>query len=413
MALDPGGSDAEKKAGESGVKQASVGPLFGITGKTLLRRKGSSMVLIGAMLAATLASIILCGLQARQEAAMAEMVRNTQIRCTVTNAKGSGVDDLGVASFYVDMLVGLRRDRNCVLDDYVKDVQALAREDLAQPAGAEVRRIYTASSDPDLLAINGGAIAFYDGWSDSCLIGSEPVCLVTEDLLQEARSDGSGKAYLTMTRQNGAETTLQVIGTVSGQMSRRIYCPFYTSLQNGESEAFPLASCSFTIASNRRLEESKQALYEYFVHPSPTASGSFMTAGLLVQDEIYLKSLGELQDNLAILKIILPALVVIAGGAGFLSAYLTNRRRRKELAVMRCIGVKRSGVFRQVFFEQGLLAVCGCGLGILLGLLLKEAFFPATWAILVTLLAMNLLGAAIAARQISRVNVMKLMKVEE
>lgn len=80
---------------------------------------------------------------------------------------------------------------------------------------------------------------------------------------------------------------------------------------------------------------------------------------------------------------------------------------------MRCIGVKRSGVFRQVFFEQGLLAVCGCGLGILLGLLLKEAFFPATWAILVTLLAMNLLGAAIAARQISRVNVMKLMKVEE
>lgn len=82
MALDPGGSDAEKKAGESGVKQASVGPLFGITGKTLLRRKGSSMVLIGAMLAATLASIILCGLQARQEAAMAEMVRNTQIRCT-------------------------------------------------------------------------------------------------------------------------------------------------------------------------------------------------------------------------------------------------------------------------------------------------------------------------------------------
>ena len=132
-----------------------------------------------------------------------------------------------------------------------------------------------------------------------------------------------------------------------------------------------------------------------------------------MQDEIYLKSLKKLQDNLAILRIILPALVVITGCVGFLSAYLTNRRRKKELAVMRCIGIKRSGVFRQVFFEQSLLAVCGCGSGILLGFLLKESFFFAIWVILGTLLAVNLLGAAIAALQISSVNVMKLMKVEE
>ena len=70
-------------------------------------------------------------------------------------------------------------------------------------------------------------------------------------------------------------------------------------------------------------------------------SGNFgdLTAGLLVQDEIYLNSLKELQDNLSILRVILPALVVITGCVGFLSAYLTNRRRKKELAVMRCIGL--------------------------------------------------------------------------
>lgn len=395
------------------MKRSCAGPPFRLMWKTLLRRKGSSFALIAAMLVAVLASIILCGLQARQEAAMADMVRNTQIRCVVTNARGSGVDDLDVGSFYVDMLVGLRHSRGCFLDDEVKDVQALACEKLSQPSGAEVRRIYTTTSDPDLLAINGGAVTFYDGWSADCLMGHEAACLVTEDLLSQAQEDSSGKAYLTITRRDGTETTLQVVGTVSGQMSRRVYCPFYTSLQNGSDEAFHLTSCSFSIRDNRRLEESKQALYEYFAHPSPAASNSYLTAGLLVQDEIYLNSLKELQDNLSILRVILPALVVITGCVGFLSAYLTNRRRKKELAVMRCIGIRRGGVFRQVFFEQGMLAVSGCAMGILVGVLLREAFYAITWVILATLLTINLLGAALAALQISSVNVMKLMKVED
>lgn len=61
------------------MKRSCAGPPFRLMWKTLLRRKGSSFALIAAMLVAVLASIILCGLQARQEAAMADMVRNTQI----------------------------------------------------------------------------------------------------------------------------------------------------------------------------------------------------------------------------------------------------------------------------------------------------------------------------------------------
>ena len=295
------------------MKQANAYALPVLMLKTLLRRKISSVILTAAILIATLASVILCGLRIRQETAITEMIKNTQIRCTVTNAKGSGVDDLNVGSFYVDMLTGLRHSRGCFLDEYVEDVQALAVEKLAQPAGAEIRRIYTQTSDPDLQAINRGTVVFYDDWSDECLMGSAVVCLVTEDLLQETRSDSSGKSYITIARQNGVEITLQVIGTVAGQMSRRVYCPFYTSLHNGESETFQLASCSFTIRSNQILEESKQKLYEYFVHPVSTASNSYMTAGLLVHDEIYLRSLGELQNNLAVLQVILHTLVAITG----------------------------------------------------------------------------------------------------
>lgn len=395
------------------MKKKLVHPRAAVTLKMLLRRKGSSIVLATAMLAATLASIILCGLQARQEAAIAEMVENTQIRCTVTNARGSGVDNLEVGSFFVDMLVGLRHGRDCYLDEYVKDVRALAWEELAQPAGSEVRRIYSPDSDPDLSAINGGAVHFYDGWSEECLMGSEQVCLVTEDLLEEAQADGSGEVYVTLVRKGGTEVMLKVIGTVAGQMSQRIYCPFYTDLQNGDSEAFPLASCSFTIRNNQLLKESKQNLYEYFAHPAPLASNSYTTAGLLVHDEIFLSSMEEFENNLSLLRIILPVLVIITGGAGFLSAYLTNRGRQKEFAVMRCIGIKRLSVFLQVFLEQSFLAVCGCGVGMILGLLFGENIFLSTLGLVAVLLAVCLLGAAGAAWQISSVNVMKLMKVEE
>lgn len=395
------------------MKKKLLHPRAAVTLKMLLRRKGSSIVLTTAMLAATLASIILCGLQARQEAAIAEMVENTQIRCTVTNARGSGVDNLEVGSFFVDMLVGLRHGRGCYLDEYVKDVRALAWEELAQPAGSEVRRIYSTDSDSDLSAINGGAVHFYDNWSEECFLGNEQVCLVTEDLLEETQADSSGDIYVTLVRKGGTEVMLKVIGTVAGQMSQRIYCPFYTDLQNGDSEAFPLASCSFTIRNNQLLEESKQNLYEYFAHPAPLASNNYTTAGLLVHDEIYLSSMEEFENNLSLLRLILPVLVIITGGAGFLSAYLTNRGRQKEFAVMRCIGIKRLSVFLQVFLEQSFLAVCGCGVGMILGLLFGENIFLSTLGLVAVLLAVCLLGAAGAAWQISSVNVMKLMKVEE
>lgn len=381
--------------------------------KTLLRRKTGSIILVAVMLIATLACIILHGLQARQVAAIADMQDNTQIRCTVTNAQGSGLDQLEVGSFFVDMLTGLRHSRDCYLDEYVKDVYATAWEKLSWPAGAELHRIYTVDSDPSLQAINGGGVEFYAGWSAECLQESKPVCLVTPDLLAEAQSDSSGKTFVTVVRENGNETDLEVIGTVTGAISSRVYCPFYANLHEGESEAFPMASCSFTIRDNHILQESKQALYEYFDHPSPSQTNTFTTAGLLVHDEIYLQSLKELQDNLVMLRVVLPVLILITGCVGFLSSYLSNRRRKKELAVMRCIGIKRRGVFWQVFLEQGLLAVCGCGVGLLLGLLLGEALSSGALGLIAILLGIDLLGAAVAALQISSVNVMELMKVEE
>lgn len=386
------------------MKKETGRPVTGLLLKSLLRRRVSSLTLVAVLFAATFAGIILYGLQGRQEAAIGEMVANTQIRCLVTNAKGSGVDDLNVMSAYVNMLTGRRHSRGCYLDEYVKDLRAMSREEL--PSGTWLYRVYTQDSDPDLQEISGNTVTYHEGWSGDCFSGAQPVCLVTGDLLDFVE-DG----YITVTRKNGTALSLEVIGVVIGQVKQRIYCPFY--LPWGEDEAFLLTSCSFSIGDNARLEESKKALYEYFRHPDPAVANDPLTAGLLVQDEIYLKSLEKLRGNLTILRIILPVLVSITGCVGFLSGYLSNRRRKKEFAVMRCIGVSRRGVFLQVFSEQAILALVGCILGVVLGMLLGETFSPDVVAMIALILAVDLLGAALAALQISSVNVMKLMKVEE
>ena len=112
------------------------------------------------------------------------------------------------------------------------------------------------------------------------------------------------------------------------------------------------------------------------------------------------------------MRLLLPVLVVLCGGIGFLAGFLTARGRIREFAVMRCLGVKRRRIFSLVLWEHALLTAAGALAGLLTlplagelsgGLLLRTAL----------LLAAYLAGAAAAVGGITRVNVMKLLREEE
>ena len=174
-----------------------------------------------------------------------------------------------------------------------------------------------------------------------------------------------------------------------------------------------MESCSFDILDNLRLEECKNAIYESFVEPKLSNINDGLSYGVLVQDETYQSTLEELRSNLSMLRLLLPILTVLCGGIGFLAAYLANRGRIREFAVMRCLGIKRGRVFAQVFGEQALLAMVGAMFGGTAGLLLEGAYSGETFARAGLILGIFLAGAAVACWNVTRVNVMKLMKVEE
>ncbi len=382
-----------------------------LTLAVLWRRKGSSALLMAVAALGVFASAALYSLSARQEAAMAELEQNARIQCVVTSAQGQNSSNLGMISAFVDMLMGMRHERGCYLDEYVRDVRTLAAMPLQEPADMELRRILSFDSDSALSAVEGASIELQEGWEETVFRTDQRVCLVPEGL--EARPGPDGALYVTAAAEDGMPVDLQVIGTVSGGPGDVIWCPFYVQRQEGLSEAFLVESCSFDIGDNARLDECKAAIFETFVEPKLSNTGGSITYGVLVQDETYLAAMGEFQANLSLLRMLLPVLIALCGGISFFAAYLTTRGRVREFAVMRSLGMKRGRVFLMVFEEYVLLTAAGAVLGGLAGVLLEGGLSGGALVWAGASLAVFWAGAAVAVESMTRVNVMKLMKTEE
>lgn len=386
-------------------------PMLVIQLKTLWRKKGSSLLIFTVMAVMAVICSVLSGRIARQSDALKQTVETSQIRCTVTDSRGQ-TSDIGIFSTYLDMLVGVYRESGCSLDEYVKDVNAMAKQSLSYPADAELRRIYSLESDLSLQSVEGAVIQFYDGWTKECLQGSEQICLISGAMSGYVEEDEDGAEWIILQTEDGA-ASFQVIGRVSGTSGNVIWCPFYAPMEEGISYAWQMDSCSFLIQDNAKLDEAKEELFSWFSVPTGTASPAVgAKAGLLVQDESYLLSLTELENNLSLLRFLLPLMFVLSAGINFLISYLTNRRRMNEFAVMRCMGQRPSALFSMILFQHGLLTVTGCILGLLLGIPAVSAS-PEAFVSAALVLIFGLSGSVGAALRISRIKPIILMKAED
>lgn len=393
-------------------RQASIysTALQSTTLRVLWRRRRASALLALVAAIATFSVLVLHNLTSRQEKALTQTIADTTIQCVVTDAKGSGTNNLQMFSAFVEMLMGYRHERDCYLDTYVKNVRALNRSDLDWPKGYTLRRILSIDSDSALSDASGAAVILDEGWTEEVFQTNANVCLVPQGM--ETQTSDDGTEWLSV-QFGGSTVEMQVVGRITGGPANSIYCPFFMPLEKGTSVAFLVESCSFDIRDNRTLQESKEAIYQYFVEPKLGNRIDGLTFGVLVQDEAYLNMLSEIKANVALLRMLLPILLILGGCIGFFACYLTTHGRIKEFAVMRCLGIKRRTVFFLVFEEQMILSLLGTVLGLCGGFLLEHAFYAAAMIRVGMMAGLFLAGTAIAALQLTSVNVMKLMKVED
>lgn len=368
---------------------------------TIRHQKWRSLLMIFSSGMIVFAVCMLSGLVQSQEVKLAELIRDTIINCIVTDSRGTNSEDLGMLSFYVDMLTGRRHERGCYLDEVVTDVRALASQKLDSPEEHDLRRLLSLDSDP--LLSSGAQIQFFDGFDETILRSESDVCLIPEHMVQE----GEG----TLTVNSGTNwKTLTVIGTVSDSTANSIWVPFYFKWEDDLSSAFLVQSCSFTIRSNAHLEEAKSDIFTWFSRPSVSNGADAEPFGVLVQDQTYRESLDKLENSLELLRLLLPLLAVLGSLISFLATYAMTRGRQKEFAVMRCLGLRQRKIFSIVLLEQLILILIGGSAGLCFGLLLSATTQAAR---ICGVLLLYLLGSSTAALNITRINVIKLMKMEE
>lgn len=386
--------------------------LFRVSAAALWHRKGASLLLLLLSALGVFSAALLQNLALRQQESMTEMIKNTLIRCVVTDANDMLSDNIAMPASYVDRLLGGWHDRGCYLDEAVKNVRAKSAMPLNSPRDVTLCRILSLASDSAFDEVSGAQAVFFDGWSEDALAGTERVYLLPEFMLPQARTDGDGSLWLDVSAAE-VNTSLRVIGTVSGQTGGTVWCPLYIQLRDGISGSFRIDRCSFDIRDNARLEENKKIFYDTFVSPKLANTSGETKFGVFINDEEFTGSVWEFESNLKTLRLLSPILLVLFAGVGFLAAYLTTRGRKREFAVMRCIGCKQLGITLQVFLEQLFLALVGAALGVSIALLIEGGYPLSALTRAGTLLGLFLFGAAAACLVVTRVNVMKLMKTED
>lgn len=379
--------------------------LWRVTLRTLWRRRSAGLLLLAMVLLGSFSAIALHRLTVRQEETLTDMIADTQIGCTVTDTQGMNADRLNMSMSMIRRLRGEALDESENLDDYVKNVNARASVPLDYPSEHSICSILTFASDPGLSAVEGTKIELYEGWEESVLATDRQVCLIPVEET-ELWKDG----VVNVVRTDGCAQAMTVIGTVTNGPGSVYYTPLNMTWDDEARGSALVESCSFFIRDNARLDESKAALYEVFMEPRLSNDLS-LGYGLIVNDESYLATLDEIHSNISMLRTLLPVLMVLVGCIGFFAAYMTTRSRQREFAVMRCLGMNRRKIFSIVFFEQTVLAVLGGGLGIGLGRLMDGVMEAGALAKAALVIAVFLIGAAIATIRVTGVNVMKLMKV--
>lgn len=331
-----------------------------------------SVVLAGAM------CFLLCfmtGYLSRQEAKLDETQTSFEILCVATTRDGNRATGLRMPSMYIGA-TGEGSD----LEPYIRDLRMtkeltyssfdLAAANGSCPDGVSLIGVTNERcADPLNPALGGDVVYLTDGFFES----EAPICLVSEEhysSLKELQPEVEGGIYTIsatiedpyikreFTPDKGiGRKELTVVGYYTGT-GEAIYMPF-AGCSNLVLEISGRMSCdsiSFIAADNGKLEELMKAAESHFGEVVPAGSPYADPAyALTIHDEIYRSTLATLEQNIRRTKILLPVLMLLGLGLGFLISTIATRSERLNYALMRTMGLTRGRLLLSVMAEQTLL----------------------------------------------------------
>lgn len=295
----------------------------------------------------------------------------------VTDLDGSKVSTTnGIEGWVYDLFT--ERGMKPNLAPYVRDIHMRVpySKGMWQYSYVELAGITSTYVAEELTEDWGGEIHWNEGFDESCLRELEYVVIVPE-LLKEHKA-------ITMNFSDSymyGDAPKQVIFDMEFQVAGYYIDPgnttFYCSISAVEDiyakmhATKPIQRLGAILNDNYQLDRLRETSANWFAEPNPmgelTEWGKYDFDYYLYALEIndaMLKSLETSMKNSLRMNQMAAAIVfVLSAGAGFLVGFLVVRSRKREIVLMRTMGVSQLGIYLELALEQLVCIIAGILLG--------------------------------------------------
>jgi hypothetical protein len=389
-----------------------------------------SMILILVALSFTVLTCELSYSLEKQYVKLGEAYENIVVEGFLTKKDGT---EAKVYSKYIRMFNKVEGEYHSYIKDiclkrtvyYLPKEDYVLSEDEQLPCLIGISRV---KADIDILPISGVEITYYEGFDETLFEGDQNICLVSDALAEGTlenmpKIDNDGYitiyAYIELFTREMLKVPLKL--EVAGEYTngeKNIYCPWLLIediLDNDYVGDMYSEGLRFTISENDRIDEFKDKASEIFVSTGYMGDDKddVVQYALTVMDEQLVQTVTPLKKNISMLEKMKPVIFVLSAAIGFIACMLFVRNRKPEFANMRSMGTSKGLVFMEAFFEQALLGVSGVVIGVCIYFILHGLEASLEVMDILTFFACYLAGASVAVINITRINVMKIMKAKE
>ena len=360
--------------------------------KRLWRRPWLSLCSL--ILSLTLCFLVgyLSGHQQELKRQLADTRTSYDILCVVTDRRGGSSSGLKLGPEILDFVFDEGEEG---LAQFVRDLRITKEFDYTCPAlglfnelDLTLAGVNSERCDPLLDPTLGAEVTYL---TEDFYTQDGFACLIPERFLESLSGDtlilNLQDPYISpnLYQYVGTGTVeLTVVGSYRGE-SNRIFISFDAAQRLAEeiSKKHSFDGMSFLAADNERLDELYSVAKRYFSKVDPNAGNKLAhKPALTVYDEQYRATIAALEQNIERTGYLLPVVLLLGLGVGFLISFLFTRSERRTYALMRTMGMTRWRLFGSILREQLLLVLLAVGAAVTLnGELLQGAVYFIFYAV--------------------------------
>lgn len=140
---------------------------------------------------------------------------------------------------------------------------------------------------------------------------------------------------------------------------------------------------------------------------------SYKGSALVVEDVDYITAATSLRKSIGFLTGFYPVLLTLILLMGYMVSWLLLQSRRLEVAIMKSLGKDNRHIARQFYMEHIILALCGCIVGMIIGLIMGWGSLTTMLLVMGLFLVCYSVGTIISLWMIRKLSVMAMLSAKE